>query len=196
MHFLLQWHLNLNPKQRTCPISGSPIGVWPAKVERDDRMPHGTREIGAPRRSQQSARSDFSLVGSHPVHRTPLAVTHVPWSTPDMNWVQERKGQPNQLLVGCGSKPMVPFWDRCTTHFSLFWWGLACSLGVRGFDPWPVGRTLILQSPKLISVLRPHSDACSEFSDFSGCPLPSETHWHPISARASSCIGFRYRGFL
>ena len=21
---------------------------------------------------------------------------------------------------GCGSKPMVPFWGRCTTHFSLF----------------------------------------------------------------------------
>ena len=21
---------------------------------------------------------------------------------------------------GHGSKPMVPFWDRCTTHFSLF----------------------------------------------------------------------------
>ena len=35
------------------------------------------------------------------------------------------------------SKPMVPFWGRCTTHFSLFSWGLGCSLGVRGFDPWP-----------------------------------------------------------
>ena len=23
---------------------------------------------------------------------------------------------------GCGSKPMVPFWGRCTTHFSLFSW--------------------------------------------------------------------------
>ena len=21
---------------------------------------------------------------------------------------------------GCGSKPIVPFWGRCTTHFSLF----------------------------------------------------------------------------
>ena len=21
---------------------------------------------------------------------------------------------------GCGSKPMVPFWGRCTTHFGLF----------------------------------------------------------------------------
>ena len=35
------------------------------------------------------------------------------------------------------SKPMVPFWDRCTTHFILFQWGLGCSLGVRDFDPWP-----------------------------------------------------------
>ena len=32
---------------------------------------------------------------------------------------------------------MVPFWGRYTTHFSLFWWGLECSLGVRAFDPWP-----------------------------------------------------------
>ena len=38
---------------------------------------------------------------------------------------------------GCGSKPMVSFWGRCTTHFSLFQWGLGCSLGVRAFDPWP-----------------------------------------------------------
>ena len=26
---------------------------------------------------------------------------------------------------------------RCTTHFSLFWLGLGCSLGLRDFDPWP-----------------------------------------------------------
>ena len=38
---------------------------------------------------------------------------------------------------GCGSKPMVPFWGRCTTHFNPFWWGLGCSLGVLAFDPWP-----------------------------------------------------------
>ena len=24
------------------------------------------------------------------------------------------------LVYGCGSKPMLPFWGRCTTHFSLF----------------------------------------------------------------------------
>ena len=34
---------------------------------------------------------------------------------------------------------MVPFWGRCTTHFSLFWWldwdvHWGCDLG---FDPWP-----------------------------------------------------------
>ena len=40
---------------------------------------------------------------------------------------------------GCGSKPMVPFWGRCTTHFSPFLWGLGCSLGVRDVDPWPNG---------------------------------------------------------
>ena len=40
-------------------------------------------------------------------------------------------------LPGCGSKPMVPFWGGCTTHFSLFEWGLGCSLGLRDFDPWP-----------------------------------------------------------
>ena len=39
--------------------------------------------------------------------------------------------------MGCGSKPIVPFWGRCTTHFSLFRWGLGCSLGVRCFDPQP-----------------------------------------------------------
>ena len=38
------------------------------------------------------------------------------------------------LSHGRGSTPMVPFWGRCTTHFSQFQWGLG-SLGVRGFDP-------------------------------------------------------------
>ena len=36
---------------------------------------------------------------------------------------------------GRGAQPMVPFWGRCTTHSSLFQWGLGCSLGVRDFDP-------------------------------------------------------------
>ena len=27
---------------------------------------------------------------------------------------------PPPQIYGCGSKPMVPFWGRCTTHFSLF----------------------------------------------------------------------------
>ena len=36
---------------------------------------------------------------------------------------------------GCVSKPMV--WARCTTHFSLFWWGFGCSPGARDFDPQP-----------------------------------------------------------
>ena len=29
---------------------------------------------------------------------------------------------------------------QVTTHFSLFQWGLGCSLGVQGFDPWPSHR--------------------------------------------------------
>ena len=37
-------------------------------------------------------------------------------------------------------KPMEPSWGRCPTHFSLFWWGLGCSLGVRDFDPWSHGQ--------------------------------------------------------
>ena len=41
------------------------------------------------------------------------------------------------IPCGCGSKPMVPFWGRCTTHFTLFQWGLGCSLEVRGLDSWP-----------------------------------------------------------
>ena len=46
---------------------------------------------------------------------------------------------------GRGSKPMAPFWGRCTTHFSPVWWGLGCSLGVRAFDPW---RPLLLRIAK------------------------------------------------
>ena len=44
-----------------------------------------------------------------------------------------------RLSFGCGSKPMVPFWGRCTTHFrtdfSGDWdvhWGYDLD-----FDPWP-----------------------------------------------------------
>ena len=40
--------------------------------------------------------------------------------------------------LGHGSKPMVPFWDRCTTHFSVDWdvdWRYDL-----GFDPWPLGQ--------------------------------------------------------
>ena len=41
----------------------------------------------------------------------------------------------NHLAVG--QNQWYYFWGRCTTHFSLFLWGLGCSLGVRAFDPWP-----------------------------------------------------------
>ena len=42
------------------------------------------------------------------------------------------------FVGGAGFRPStVPFWDKCTTHFSLLWWGWGCSLGVGGSDPWP-----------------------------------------------------------
>ena len=31
----------------------------------------------------------------------------------------------------------IPFWGRRTTHFSLFQFGLGCSLGVQGFEMEP-----------------------------------------------------------
>ena len=42
-----------------------------------------------------------------------------------------KEPQPGEI---CG---LVPFWGRCTTHFSLLLSGLGCSLGIRDFDPWP-----------------------------------------------------------
>ena len=30
------------------------------------------------------------------------------------------RGKGKRSRFGCGSKPMVPFWGRCTTHFSQF----------------------------------------------------------------------------
>ena len=39
---------------------------------------------------------------------------------------------------GCGSKPMVPFWDKCTTHFRTCFSGdRDVHWGVQGSDPWP-----------------------------------------------------------
>ena len=37
-------------------------------------------------------------------------------------------------MIDCGSKPMVPVWGRCTTHFRPFSWGLGCSPKARDFD--------------------------------------------------------------
>ena len=52
-----------------------------------------------------------------------------------VGWFQSEQGKPTTTHpYGCRSKPMVPFWGRCTTHFGLFLWGLGCSLGVRAFD--------------------------------------------------------------
>ena len=42
---------------------------------------------------------------------------------------------------GCGSKPMVPFWGRCTTHVRTYFsgWIGSRSLGLTDldFEPWP-----------------------------------------------------------
>ena len=50
--------------------------------------------------------------------------------------VLSRTWTPSVALMysfGCGSRPIVPFWGRCTTHFSLKKWGLECSLVRFGF---------------------------------------------------------------
>ena len=58
------------------------------------------------------------------------------------------------LQYGCGSKPMVTSWGRCTTHFSLLQWGLGC--GVRAFGPWTYafleGRTRF-HAPRVSSLI-------------------------------------------
>ena len=45
-------------------------------------------------------------------------------------------------VCGCGSKPIVPFWARCTTHFRTYFsgdWDVHWGLTDLGFDPWPFG---------------------------------------------------------
>ena len=59
---------------------------------------------------------------------------------------------------------MVPFWGRCTTHFSLFEWGLGCLLGVLDFDPWPHG-----------------------FFISQGAHSPSTKEWQRISSTIRAC---------
>ena len=49
------------------------------------------------------------------------------------------------VLNGCGSKPMVPFWGRCTTHFRTYFsedWDVDWGYGF-DFDPWPNGFPLL-----------------------------------------------------
>ena len=53
----------------------------------------------------------------------------------------------HRFSYGHGSKPMVPCWGGCTTHFSLFEWELGYSLGVRGFDPWSYGYDFFSRHP-------------------------------------------------
>ena len=42
-------------------------------------------------------------------------------------------------ILGCGSKPMVPFWGRCTTRLNYFCedWDIHCRFDL-AFDPWPL----------------------------------------------------------
>ena len=43
--------------------------------------------------------------------------------------------------TGCGSKPMVPFWGRCTTHFGTYFggdWDVHGGYGI--LTPWPTQR--------------------------------------------------------
>ena len=48
--------------------------------------------------------------------------------------------QPDPVLIlGHGSKPMIPFRDRCTTHFRTYFsrdWDVHWGYDL-GFDPWP-----------------------------------------------------------
>ena len=45
---------------------------------------------------------------------------------------------PHQNSGGHGSKPMVAYWDRCTTHFRTYFSGdWDVHWGILAFDPWP-----------------------------------------------------------
>ena len=64
-------------------------------------------------------------------HECPKQTSRIPAKCRTSIWTKQTQRNP----CGCGSRPMVPFWGRCTTHFSLFsgdW-----DVGARDFDPWP-----------------------------------------------------------
>ena len=42
-------------------------------------------------------------------------------------------------IARSGSKPMVPFWGRCTTHFKVYFSGNWDVHWGRDFDQWPYG---------------------------------------------------------
>ena len=88
-----------------------------------------------------------------------------------------------KLTCACVSKPMVPFWGGCTTHFSLFKWG--CSLGVRDFYPWPcelvyvTGRCharVLTQNRTQASARRSVSTALSAFDGRPWCFWAAQAH--------------------
>ena len=55
---------------------------------------------------------------------------------------------------GCGSKPMVPVWGRCTTHFSLFCWEWDVHWGYLDFGPWPANTSAFRQPASVAPVLQ------------------------------------------
>ena len=68
---------------------------------------------------------------------------------------------------------MVPFWGRCTTHFSLLWWPLGCSLFDHVLCALPVLKldaqhqpfcSTVPQVPKRVSKVREPEEESSEIS--------------------------------
>ena len=72
------------------------------------------------------------------------------------------------------------FGVRCTIHFSLFYWGSGCSLGVRDFDPWPYnmccGNTGVSQSFGPRQVVR-----------FKGCPQVDQLRLATYQVQRANC---------
>ena len=72
---------------------------------------------------------------------------------------------PNPTQPGCGSKPMVPFWGRCTTHFRTYlsgWIGMFTRFGYYlALDPQPPspGRPPTARPPTSDIVMRSTSKA-------------------------------------
>ena len=102
------------------------------------------------------------------------------------------KIQGQAQTFGCGSKPMVVFWGRFATHFSLFWWGLGYGLlthghlGVAQNQPGGVKQLLVQFWYRFFS----HSHLVGHLLTV-GMPsdMASRTeHLHEIVGRFQTCI--------